>query len=337
MKLLTIIVPSYNSQDYLHRCIESLLIQDERLEILIVNDGSTDQTATISEEYASSFPEYVRVIHQENKGHGGAINTGLSEAAGLYLKVVDSDDWVEKSSLYSILNAIGSLVAEKQAVDVIINNYVYERERKKSGKIVDFNHIFPSQQIVEWKDLSEFPTGKYLMMHALIYKTELLRSMKLELPEHTFYVDNLFVYWPLIHARTMYYLDVDLYRYFIGREDQSVNEDIMMRRIDQQLLVNRLMIDSTNWGYRTKPASEEYLIEHLAAVMAISSSLLNKIGTEESEEKKRQLWQYLSETNHYVYERASRKVLAKIVKFTSKPGMWISNKLHNVVRNLAGY
>ena len=88
------------------------------------------------------------------------------------------------------------------------------------------------------------PVGKYILMHSVIYRTGLLRDCGLELPKHTFYVDNLFVYQPLPHVQTMYYMDVNFYRYFIGREDQSVHEDVMIRRIDQQLFVNRIMIDT---------------------------------------------------------------------------------------------
>ena len=91
--------------------------------------------------------------------------------------------------------------------------------------------------------MGRMPIGKYILMHSVIYRTELLRECKLELPKHTFYVDNIFVYKPLPYVKTMYYMDVNFYRYFIGRNDQSVNEEVMIRRIDQQLLVNRLMID----------------------------------------------------------------------------------------------
>ena len=92
MKLLSIAIPCYNSQDYMESCIESLLVGGEEVEILIVDDGSSDRTAEIADDYARKYPTIVKAIHQENKGHGGAVNTGLAHATGLYFKVVDSDD-----------------------------------------------------------------------------------------------------------------------------------------------------------------------------------------------------------------------------------------------------
>ncbi len=89
-----------------------------------------------------------------------------------------------------------------------------------------------------------FRKGQYILMHSVIYRTKLLRECGLELPKHTFYVDNLYVYVPLPCVKTLYYMDVDFYRYFIGREDQSVNENVMIRRIDQQIKVNKIMVDS---------------------------------------------------------------------------------------------
>ena len=104
MKLLTITVPCYNSASYMEKCIESLLIGGEDVEILIVNDGSTkDDTAGIADRYAKAYPTIVRAIHQENKGHGGAVNTGLANATGLYFKVVDSDDWLNEEAYRRVL------------------------------------------------------------------------------------------------------------------------------------------------------------------------------------------------------------------------------------------
>lgn len=337
MKLLTIIVPSYNSQDYLERCIDSLLIKDKRLEILIVNDGSIDQTAKIANNYTLKNPEYIRVIHQQNKGHGGAINTGIKEAAGTYFKVVDSDDWVEQNSLIQILDTIEQLKESKMDVDLIINNYVYERGNKRLNRTVNFTRTFPETKIFKWSDVKQFSVGEVLMMHALTYKTELLRQLNLQLPEHTFYVDNLFVYLPLQEVQTMYYLDVDLYRYFIGREDQSVVEANMIRNIDQQLRVNYLIIQATTWRGGTRPAAEDYLIKHLKIVMGISSSLLNQINSKEAMDNKRRLWQELKDSNEYIYNKINYSLLARVVKTNSRVGIKTSRKLYRIARSLGGY
>lgn len=336
MKLLSVIVPSYNSSEYLARCIESLLIGDNRLEVIIVNDGSTDNTGEIAEEYSHRYPEIIHVIHQENKGHGGGINTGLAHAQGKYFKVIDSDDWADKEGLIKIMSIIDELITSNQKVDLLVNNYVYERDGKTLNKTVPFRDVFPSERIFTWDEVKSFPRGKYLMMHALIYNTELLYQSYFKLPEHTFYVDNLYVYLPLRRVESLMYVDVDLYHYYIGRDDQSITEKNMIKRIDQQLKVNKSMIKATDWDAVNSPASESYLIKHLEVVMGISSSLLNKIGTRESMQEKIKLWKEL-EKNDYVYQKINRTIIARIIKSTKKPNVWTSNRVYRIVRAIAGY
>jgi len=337
MKLLSIIVPSYNSEDYLDRCVESLLIGDHRIEVIIVNDGSSDATADIANAYAMRFPHIVSVIHQENKGHGGGINAGLKAAQGKYFKVIDSDDWADEDSLKAVMSELNQLENENLEVDLLINNYVYERDGKALNKTVSFTSSFPTGEIFGWDIAKAIPRGKYLMMHALIYNTALLRRIHLTLPEKTFYVDNLYVYLPFKHVKTMKYIDVDLYRYYIGRDDQSITEANMIKRIDQQLKVNRMMIEATDWTEATVPDSETYLIRHLEAVISISSSLLNKIGTDEAMREKTNLWHELERINDEVYTRINHTIVAKILRPTSSPVRWTSNRIYKIVRTMAGY
>lgn len=101
-KLLTVAIPSYNSQDYVRRAIESLLPGKEQVEVIVVDDGSTDDTSGIAEEYIEKYPDTVRLIRKENGGHGDAVMAGLSAATGLYFRVLDSDDWLEKDSLLKL-------------------------------------------------------------------------------------------------------------------------------------------------------------------------------------------------------------------------------------------
>ena len=132
MKLLSIAIPCYNSEAYMRNCIESLLPGGEDVEIIIVDDGSTkDRTAEIADEYAAKYPTIVKAVHQENGGHGQAVNTGLKNATGLYFKVVDSDDWVDAESYPKVLKTLGELVREGNAVDMVICNYIYDKQGVK--------------------------------------------------------------------------------------------------------------------------------------------------------------------------------------------------------------
>ena len=126
-KILTFTVPCFNSEEYMSKAIKSILPGGDRVEIIIVDDGSTDNTASIADKFAEEYPDIIRVIHKENGGHGSAVNTGLLHARGLYFKVLDSDDWFEKNAYKEYLNTIEQLVESEQLIDMILTNYVYEK------------------------------------------------------------------------------------------------------------------------------------------------------------------------------------------------------------------
>ena len=128
MKLLSIAIPCYNSEAYMENCIKSLLPGGDEVEILVIDDGSKDRTAEIADEYQEKYPGIVRAIHQPNLGHGGAVNTGIHNAQGLYFKVVDSDDWVNEESYKEILKTLEELVKGSKTVDLLISNFVYEKQ-----------------------------------------------------------------------------------------------------------------------------------------------------------------------------------------------------------------
>ena len=126
MKLLSIAIPSYNSEEYMRHCVDSLLTGGEEVEILIVDDGSKDSTPQIADEYQEKYPSIVKAIHQPNGGHGEAVNTGIKNATGFFYKVVDSDDWVDQESYEKILAFLREAVKEEEPLDMLISNYVYE-------------------------------------------------------------------------------------------------------------------------------------------------------------------------------------------------------------------
>ena len=231
MKLLSFTVPCYNSAAYMEKCVESLLKGGEDVEILIVDDGSTDETAQIADRYGEEYPSIVRVIHKENGGHGSAVNVGIENAQGLFFKVVDSDDWVKEEAYVQILDVLKNLAGGEKMLDMLVSNFVYEKIGENRHKVMRYKHALPVDEMFTWEDVRHFHKGQYILMHSVIFRTKLLRECGLKLPEHTFYVDNLFVFEPLPFVKNMYYLDVNFYRYFIGRVDQSVNEEIMIGRI----------------------------------------------------------------------------------------------------------
>lgn len=244
MKTLTLVVPSFNSADYLHRCLDSLPLEEPDVEVIVVDDGSTDRTAEVAERYARDYPRTLTVVSKPNGGHGSAINTGLARATGEYFRVVDSDDWLDASATAALLRELRQQTSSTYPVDLMVTNYVYEKEAKRRKHVVRYAKSLPVGQTISWQQIGRFSASAGLLMHSLTYRTEVLRLSGLELPEHTFYVDNLYAFIPLPYVQSLKYLDVDLYRYYIGREDQSVQEATMIRRLDQQLRVNRIMISA---------------------------------------------------------------------------------------------
>ena len=242
MKLLSIAIPCYNSQDYMENCIESLLVGGEEVEILIVDDGSSDRTAEIADAYARKYPTIVKAIHQENGGHGEAVNTGIKNATGLYFKVVDSDDCLGRKALEKVLNLLEEMVAKDAGLDMLVSNFMYDKQGARHKKIMRYRSAMTPGKMLGWEDI-HFGRTQYLLMHSVIYRTKILRECGMELPKHTFYVDNIYVFQPLPYVKNIYYLDVCLYKYFIGRDDQSVHESVMIKRLDQQYRVTKLMLE----------------------------------------------------------------------------------------------
>ncbi len=180
MKLLSIAIPCYNSQDYMAHCIESLLPGGEDVEILIVNDGSKDDTAKIADEYAAKYPTIVKAIHKENGGHGSAVNTGIENATGIYFKVVDSDDWVKEDAYLAILEKLRELTGGVDTLDLLISNFVYEKEGERRKKVMRYKHVLPEYRMFGWEDVGRFHVGQYILMHSVIYRTKLLRECGLK-------------------------------------------------------------------------------------------------------------------------------------------------------------
>lgn len=336
MKLLTFAIPCYNSQEYMRKCIDSILPGGEDVEILIVNDGSKDETAKIADEYAAQYPTIVRAIHQENGGHGEAVNAGIRNAKGLYFKVVDSDDWVDLDAYMKILEKLRELIGSEHNIDMLLANYVYEKEGAKHKKVMR-QLGFPKDEVFTWKDVHHFYKGHYILMHSVIYRTKLLKECELELPKHTFYVDNIYVYKPLPFVRSIYYMDVDFYRYYIGREDQSVNERVMISRIDQQILVNKIMIDAFDIWKLPNSKCRRYMINYLEIITVVTTVMLLRSGTQEHLQKKRELWKYIKEKDIRLFHRLRRGIMGTTMNLPGKGGRKISLAAYRISQKVVGF
>lgn len=185
-KTLTFVVPAYNMTEYLERCVMSLIAakRNDDIEVLIVDDGSSDGTLEMAQKFEARYPGIVRAIHQENKGHGGAVNTGIAAASGMYVKVVDADDWVGPESLEQVMAVLREETDSTEPIDMLVTNYVYDKVGKRNKHVVNFRHAMKAGERLTWNDLGHFGLAEYILMHALTYRTAVVRESGMQLPEH---------------------------------------------------------------------------------------------------------------------------------------------------------
>ena len=250
MKILSVVIPTYNVEKYLRRCLDSLVYDEsilEDIELLVVNDGSKDSSLEIAKEYEKRFPKTIKVIDKENGGHGSTINAGLKVAEGEYFRVIDSDDWV---NIDEFGNYVKSL--KKCKADIVLTDYT--RELLYSGEKIEVK--YKNIEYNKEYDLNKFDYEKleemYFYMATSTIKTEKLRKAKLHLDEKTFYVDMEYVLLPFLEMNSMIYLNFNIYRYFIGRPEQSISIQSYVRNRAHHEKVVRRVLDF----YKTIPVKE---------------------------------------------------------------------------------
>ena len=290
MKLLSITVPSYNSQDYLASCIDSLLPGGDRVEIIVVNDGSKDNTGAIADEYAAKYPGIVKVIHQENGGHGEGINQGLKHATGKYFKVVDSDDHLSKD-MPRFLDLLEE--CDRQGgVDLFVTNYYYTHSDGVGDRSINYSNALPEGKIFGWEDTKPFLIHQLLTIHSCTFRTEMMKNSGMNLPKHTFYEDNLMVCSQLPYIHKMCYMNADLYLYTIGRAGQSVQEDMMKKRYSHQLLVSEECFKVCHLDEVTEPKLRKYIKHELFMMLGIATIFARLNKSAETDADLEKMWEH---------------------------------------------
>ena len=284
MKYITFTIPSYNSQDYMRHIIDNLVAVGDEIEVIIVNDGSKDDTGKIADEYEKTYPSIVKAVQKENGGHGSGVMAGLRLATGLFYKVVDSDDWVETKDVLDMLSLIKKHIEENADIDLYITNYVYEHASDNSQFVMHYRKFLPVEKVFTWNDIKRIKLETVFLMHSLMYRTEKLRESGMELPNHTFYVDDIYAYIPLPFMKNIFYHDLDLYHYFIGRSDQSINYGIMCKRYEQQMRVFEIMFRAyTLEQLKALPKNlYKYMWQFLMIIGAVT--IMTIVGTKEDKE-----------------------------------------------------
>lgn len=338
-KTLTFVVPAYNMTEYLERCVMSLIAakRNNDIEVLIVDDGSSDGTLEMAQKFEARYPGIVRAIHQENKGHGGAVNTGIAAARGMYVKVVDADDWVGPESLEQVMAVLREEADSTEPIDMLVTNYVYDKVGKRNKHVVNFRHAMKAGARLAWNDLGHFGLAEYILMHALTYRTAVVRESGMQLPEHTFYVDFIYAYQPFPWVKTMKYLDTPFYHYFIGRDGQSVQTDVMIRRVDQLRLVNQCMVRATPERDTVPDGLYRYMIHFLAIESSVASVFMILSRDPENYEKKKDMWDDIKAYSPTIYKDVRKKAMSRALNLRGSIGRFVIRKGYFVAEHVVGF
>lgn len=300
-KILTVVIPAYNAEAYLENCLDSLCLSDllDCLDIIVVNDGSTDHTGKIADRYQMQFPGTVRVIHKENGGHGSGINCGIKAAYGRYFKVVDADDWVEPEefrNLVSYLRKMSFTGTDWSGTfpDAVVSGFYWaldngsgkeETFRRKAeirkpfsgvcyGKIYDFDQV--ANQI-------------YIKMHALTIRTELLQQHRIQVDEKCFYVDTEYILYPVPFLKTIVFIPDFVYQYRIGRQGQSMDPSRMVKlETDYDRVLDALLKFYNQCGESLECSCEkcDYIARMIARVVAGKIKILLSLPYGKESKKK---------------------------------------------------
>jgi glycosyltransferase involved in cell wall biosynthesis len=236
-KIISIIVPAYNMEDYLERCLTSILDYkwNENLEVIVVNDGSKDRTLQIALMYKEKFPEVIIVIDKKNGHYGSTINSAIPIAQGKYVKILDADDWFDTKEFGCFIEQLKTIDS-----DLVITNYTkkYISGKNKTtryspeqyNKIFDFSILLSSYNLIN------------LHRHAgVTYRTELLNKINYKQSEGILYTDLEWIFYPMFYIKTIVFIDLNIYQHFIGRIDQSTDKFIILRNISHFLCIAEKM------------------------------------------------------------------------------------------------
>lgn len=310
-KLLTIIIPTYNMQDYLHRCLDSLILNDEtlmeQLEVLVVNDGSKDNSSAIAHEYETKYPNTFRVLDKENGNYGSCVNRGLKEAKGKYIKVLDADDWFDTAEFDKYLNEL-----QQVDVDMVLTPFV--TVNTLTGK----NHLNTQPSLKSACVYAFNECGEVLLrysMHMITYRTDLLRKMGYKQTEGISYTDTEWTHIPQYRIQSFVWMPYAIYQYAIGREGQTMDTKVLAKNIWKYEVICQSLINNAN-AYPEKekyPVAEELNMQQIEFLASnIYKMFLVEVKPQKDDwTRLKQFDAYLKEACPMVYDKVARQPMKR--------------------------
>ena len=299
-KILTIIIPTYNMEKYLHKCLDSLIVSDEnleKLEVLVVNDGSKDSSSQIAHEYENKFPETFRVIDKENGNYGSCINRGLKDATGKYVKVLDADDYYDSAVFDKFIDFL-----EENEVDLVISDF---NEVDENGHcLAEFTFDLPIDKSFKLQDIPN-AMNTFLFHHGIAYKRELFKQFEYKQTEGISYTDDEWIFKPMMWVNDVVYFPHTLYLYLRGREGQTFDPKVVERTLEQRVQVAKEMVSFyNNYINLCKPENLPFVTEKLVKrLLVVYYYHLIKYHSSLNDKRIKELDAYIKQDSSEIYER----------------------------------
>ncbi|MBR6104155.1 MAG: glycosyltransferase family 2 protein [Paludibacteraceae bacterium] len=242
-KILSIIIATYNMEGLLSRCLESLLLSSEfhkLYEVIVVNDGSTDNSSKVGHQFADSYPDVFRVIDKTNGNYGSCINVGLSEAKGKYIKILDADDWFDTSEFQNLLTYLNC----NEDVDLVITNYT--KVLKDGTSVVDVKGSYLEYNKVYDESVMGIGRFKYMAMHAITYNKRVFKGLDYKQTEGVSYTDQEWILYPMENIHSIVYLNFNVYQYLLDRVGQTMDEKQFQKSIGHFSPIIQKMLEKFN-------------------------------------------------------------------------------------------
>ncbi|MFR4128777.1 MAG: glycosyltransferase family 2 protein [Roseburia inulinivorans] len=329
-KILSIVVPAYNVEKYLDRCLTSFEIDSilEKIEVLVVNDGSKDHTADIAQKYCDKYPETYFLYNKENGGHGSGINYGIRYATGKYFKIVDGDDWLNKQELSAFVEMLGRIDTDIVATDfVCVQNQTDKVLQKKYCTL-------KKEQYGKIADITKGEVRNVIKMHAMTIRTAILKQNSIKIDEHCYYVDCEYITYPIPYVRSIYFYPRFIYMYRLGRNGQSMDiNSLQKNRAQHQRVFNSLLEFYS--GLEEIPEEVLHYIERcIAQVMENQFQIYISMGNKKKIRNELKDWdKQIKEKYQSIYNATEKKSILLIRK-TDYKILPISTIIYKIIKGI---
>lgn len=313
-KILSIIIPAYNVEKYIKECLESMVVPNmmDKVEVLIINDGSSDNTENIARKYCIKYPDTYIIINKKNGGHGSGINYGIKYATGKYFKVVDGDDWLNKDELEEFIQLLEGHDEDIIATDFkcicdgsykILENKRCTRNENDYGKVKFFD-----------KDSIE----DVIKMHSLTIKTSILQENKIKIDENCFYVDCEYITFPIMYVNNVYYYQRYIYMYRLGRDGQSMNIKSMQKKRNQHMFVLNQLLNYYDYvvGKGCTESKKRYIQRCIGEMVENQFQIMISLGLKRGIRKELKDWDVKMKEKYPEIYKSTRKKSISLLRMT---------------------